>query len=97
GDLEGRAGALQTQIAELRTELRTEVAELRTEIAGVRGDLEGRAGALQTQIAELRAELRAEIASLRTDMEAHAARQLRWLVGTILAATALAVTLVEVI
>jgi F0F1-type ATP synthase membrane subunit b/b' len=83
-------GRGKLEIAELRTELRAETAELRTE--------------LRTEIAELRAELRTEIASarteianLRTEMEASASRQLRWMVGTILAGTALAVTLVELI
>ncbi|MCY4205747.1 MAG: hypothetical protein OXE92_08500 [Bacteroidetes bacterium] len=60
-----------SQIAELRAEMQTGFAELRTE--------------MQTGLAELRTEMQTVNAETRTENKASELRQLRWIVGTIVA------------
>ncbi len=62
---------MQTGFAELRTEMQTGLAELRTE--------------MQTGLAELRTEMQTVNAETRTENKASELRQLRWIVGTIVA------------
>ena len=95
---------LKTEIQEVRTELKTEIqnvrTELKTEIQNVRTEL-------KTEIQEVRTELKTEIQDvrletekLRTDltekMEANKHEILKWMLGTVVAQTALIVAVIGV-
>jgi len=71
-----------SQIAELRAEMQTGFAELRAEMQTGLAELRAE---MQTGLAELRAEMQTGLAESRTENKASQLRQLRWIVGTIVA------------
>ncbi|MCY4159716.1 MAG: DUF1640 domain-containing protein, partial [Bacteroidetes bacterium] len=73
---------MQTGLAELRTEMQTGLAELRTEMQTGLAELRTE---MQTGLAELRTEMQTVNAETRTENKASELRQLRWIVGTIVA------------
>ena len=97
---------LRTELADLRTEtqtgfadLRTELADVRTELFALRADTQaGLAGmymATQTGLAGLETESRTGLAELRTEMHKLANRSLVTIVGVLLTAIGVAVSLVR--
>ena len=60
---------VETQIADLRTELKGDIAKVETQIADLRTELKGDIGKVETQIAGLRTELKGDIVGLRTELK----------------------------
>ncbi len=102
---------LKTEIQEVRTELKTEIqnvrTELKTEIQEVRTELKTEIQDVRLETEKLRTDLKAEIQDvrletekLRTDltekMEANKHEILKWMLGTVVAQTALIVAVIGV-
>ena len=72
---------VETQIADLRTELKGDIAKVETQIADLRTELKGDIGKVETQIAGLRTELKGDIVGLRAEMYRINASLIKWGVG----------------
>lgn len=84
---------LRADLAELRLEFRTALQGVQGEVGGLRAGIAGLRGSVAAGIAGLRA----AIADGRTEAARASVAQLRWLVGTILAAAALAVAALKLL
>ena len=110
-DLNDVHTGLSTEIQDVRTELKTEIqnvrTELKTEIQEVRTELKTEIQDVRLETEKLRTDLKAEIQDvrletekLRTDltekMEANKHEILKWMLGTVVAQTALIVAVIGV-
>lgn len=104
-DLEAMEVALRADISDLRSKLETDIGAFRSdvehEITGLRSELKGDFASLRSEvkgdIAELRSELKGDMAGLRAEMRGEFNLHLRWIVGTIIATAALAVTAMKLL
>ncbi len=106
-DILKRLGLVETSVAEiravlphlatkadlnaLRAELKDEISSARAETQSVRTEVQG----VRTEVAAVRGEMRSEVNLLRADMNSMETRMIRWMIGTVIATTALAFSMAK--
>ena len=100
-ELKGDIQDVRTEIQDVRNELKTEIQNVRTEIRDVRDELKTEIQDVRNEIQDVRNELKTEIQDVRNEvlrlenrMEANKHEVLKWVIGTMVAQTALIVAVI---
>lgn len=81
-------GTRQGDVA-MKDFVHAEISGVHAEISGVRAEISTVRAEISAEISTVRAEISAEISGVRTEMSALEARLVRWVVGTVFAASGL--------
>ena len=93
--------ATRSDVRDVRDELKGDIQDVRTEIQDVRNELKTEIQNVRTEIRDVRDELKTEIQDVRNEvlrlenrMEANKHEVLKWVIGTMVAQTALIVAVI---